>query len=114
MDKAFVAQKVSAQLQKAEAALEAANLEYANLMRVMIEARAETNVSHVSVAGEFDAVAKAMDALNGARASTMDLHNGLWRQAKLLRVPTRALQGLPTSRDHTEVVARDDLTVVNG
>jgi hypothetical protein len=105
MDKAFVAQKLNAQLQKAELALEAANLEYAALLTVMIECRTEAQISHVSVEAEFNNVAKAMEALNTARSATVGLHNGLGRLAKILRIPVRSFQAIGK-------VLRDDADVV--
>jgi hypothetical protein len=81
-------------------------------MRVMIESRAEASVSHVGVAKEFDAVSKAMESLNAARASTIDLHNGLWRLAKLLRIPTRSFTTtVPSTMFHEETVAEPSKVV---
>lgn len=101
MDKAFVGQKVYAQLLKAEAAMDAAQLEYANLLKVMIEARIEASVSPVSVEAEFNNVAKAIDGLNVARSATVGLHNGLGRLAKVLRVPVR-MNGIPIMKPAME------------
>jgi hypothetical protein len=89
MDKVFVAQRINTKLQAAEKSIDTAMTEAAELLTTLIEARRELNMSTVVGDKELANLTQALVALEAARTSTVQVHNGLGRLAKAMRVPVR-------------------------
>jgi hypothetical protein len=89
MDKVFVAQRINTKLQSAEKSIDTAMTEAAELLTTLIEARRELNISTVVGDKELASLTQALVALEAARASTVQVHNGLGRLAKAMHVPVK-------------------------
>ncbi len=89
MEKAFVAQRVNSKLHATEKAIDVAMTEAAELLTTLIEARRDLNLSTVVADKEFANLTQALAALDAARHSTVDLHNGLNKLAKAMRLPVK-------------------------
>jgi hypothetical protein len=89
MEKAFVAQRVSTKLQATEKSIETAMTEAAELLATLIEARRELNISTVVGDKELANLTQALAALETARHATVEMHGGLGRLAKAMRIPVK-------------------------
>ena len=90
MEKVFVAQRINSKLQAAEKSIDVAMTEAAELLTTLIEARRELNMSTVVGDKELASLTQALVALDAARHSTVELHNGLGKMAKAMRIPITA------------------------
>ncbi len=90
MEKVFVAQRINSKLQAAEKSIDVAMTEAAELLTTLIEARRELNMSSVVGDKELASLTQALVALDAARHSTVELHNGLGKMAKAMRIPITA------------------------
>jgi 3-methyladenine DNA glycosylase Mpg len=90
MEKVFVAQRINSKLQAAEKSIDLAMTEAAELLTTLIEARRELNMSTVVGDKELASLTQALVALESARHSTVELHNGLGKMAKAMRIPVTA------------------------
>ena len=89
MEKVFVAQRINSKLQAAEKSIDAAMTEAAELLTTLIEARRELNMSTVVGDKELANLTQALVALDAARHSTVELHNGLGKMAKAMHIPVK-------------------------
>ena len=89
MDKVFVAQRINLKLQAAEKSIDVAMTEAAELLTTLIEARRELNMSTVVGDKELASLTQALVALDVARHSTVELHNGLGKMAKAMHIPVK-------------------------
>jgi len=103
MEKAFVAQRINSKLQAAEKSIDAAMTEAAELLTTLIEARRELNMSTVVGDKELASLTQALVALDSARHSTVELHNGLGKMAKAMRIPVKMdiIKPLSEAEDRT-------------
>jgi len=108
MDKAFVAQRINTKLQATEKSIDAAMTDAAELLTTLIEARRELNMSTVVGDKELANLTQALVALEAARTSTVQVHNGLGRLAKAMRIPVKAdlVKGSADDEAHTPVTMR--------
>ena len=105
MEKAFVAQRVTAKLHSTEKTIDTAMMEAAELLTTVIEARRELNLSTVVADKELAAINQAIAALDSARRATVEAHNGLNKIAKALHLPVKAglVKGVQQEEDRTEL-----------
>ena len=90
MEKVFVAQRINSKLQAAEKSIDTAMTEAAELRTTLIEARRELNMSTVVGDKELASLTQALVALEAARHATVEVHNGLGKMAKAMRIPVTA------------------------
>ena len=90
MEKVFVAQRVNSKLQATEKSIDVAMTEAAELLTTLIEARRELNMSTVVGDKELASLTQALVALETARHATVEVHNGLGKMAKAMRIPVTA------------------------
>ena len=91
MEKVFVAQRINTKLQATEKSIDVAMTQAAELLTTLIESRRELNVSAVVGDKELAHLTQALSALDAARHSTVELHNGLAKVAKSLHIPVTAV-----------------------
>jgi hypothetical protein len=105
MEKAFVAQRVNSKLLAAEKSIDTAMNDAAELLSTLIEARREMNLSTVVGDKELANLTQALAALESARHSTVELHNGLGKMAKAMRIPVKMdlVKGVQEEQDRTEM-----------
>lgn len=90
MEKAFVAQRIKNKLQATEKSIDSAMSDAAELLATLIEARRELNISTVVGDAEMAKLTQTLAALETARHATVELHGGLGKMAKALRIPVKA------------------------
>jgi len=104
MDKVFVAQRINTKLQATEKSIDTAMTEAAELLTTLIEARRELNISTVVGDKELANLTQALTALDAARHATVDLHHGLGKMAKAMRIPVRMDFVKPTGEQEEATV----------
>ena len=89
MDKAIIAKRVANKLFATEKAVDSAILEASQLLSGLIEARQEMGLNVVLGSDTMSKLALALSALNEARQSVVDTHNGLAEVQLRLGIRTR-------------------------
>jgi hypothetical protein len=89
MDKAIIAKRVANKLFSTEKAVDSAILEASQLLSGLIEARQEMGLNAVLGSDTMSKLALALTALNDARQSVVETHNGLAEVQLRLGIRTR-------------------------
>ena len=93
---------LAAQLFTAEAAIDAALVEAANLMALLPQARAQAYLSAVTGQRVFEDVAASISSLTQARAHMVATHNGLAALARKMGLDTLAVGPLDKPEDRPQ------------
>ena len=107
MEKVFVAQGVAKKLFSAEAAVDGALAEAAELMSVMLAARKEVNTSLVFADQSQVKLMEAMKALSEARTAMVAVHNELNEAQLRLGIRTKMNSEKPPEADRGQTVLRE-------
>ena len=94
MDKAIIAKRVANKLFATEKAVDTAILEASQLLSGLIEARQEMGLNAVLGSDAMSKLALALTALNDARQSVVETHNGLAEVQLRLGIRTRLDGGI--------------------